>query len=155
MSDHEHFYEPASDGSDGASDSAALPDIPTVIGKVASPLRNESTSTLFHFWVPQHVLVERTQLVRTRSLVGGHTLQFYGVVEEVYRRSRKRSIDEEYDTFDGDLNYTPPFDSEGVTFATVQILRTEPQVYTPPMEQSPVYLGTQHDAPLPTTTLRC
>ena len=79
------------------------------IGKVASPLRNESTSILFHLWVQPDVLVERTQLVRTESQIGPHKLTFYGIVDEVYRRSRKRSIDEEYDTFDGDVEYDPPF----------------------------------------------
>lgn len=118
----------------------------TVIGKVASPLRNESTSILFHFWVPPDVLVERTQLVRTESTIGPHALCFYGIVDEVYRRSRKRGMDEEYDTFDGDLNYEPPFGPEGVTFAAATILRTEPSVYTPPREQSPVYLGSAEDA---------
>lgn len=112
----------------------------TVIGKVASPLRNESTSSLYHFWVPRGVLVEKTQLVRTESCIGGHTLRFYGIVDEVFRRSRKRSIDEEFDTFDGDPDYEPPFGAEGVTFATVTILRTEPPVYTPPLEGSEVLL---------------
>lgn len=119
---------------------------PRVTGKVASPVRHESTSTLFYFWVPRHMLVEKTQLVRTESAIGGQSLRFYGKVEEVFRRSRQSSIDAEYDAFDGDPDYQPPFGAEGLTFAMVTILRIEPPVYTPPLEQSPVYLGDEADA---------
>src|SRR6266508_44410 len=75
-----------------------------LIGRVASPIRNESTSSRFFFWVPRDSLVEKTQLVWTESTFGTQTVRFYGVVEEVYRRSRKQSINEEVDMFDGDLN---------------------------------------------------
>ena len=115
-------------------------------GKVASPMRHESTSTLFHFWVPRDTLVEKTQLVRTESVIEGQLLRFYGKVEEVFRRSRQNSIDAEYDLFDGDPDYQPPFGAEGVTFAMAAILRIEPPVYTPPLEQSPVELGDATDA---------
>jgi hypothetical protein len=143
LNEHDMFYPPPStngQGEDAPADSAQDGNSSNIIGKVASPLRNESTSSLYHFWVPPDVLVEKTQLVRTESHIGGQTLRFYGIVDEVFRRSRKRSIDEEYDTFDGDPDYQPPFGAEGVTFATVTILRTEPPVYTPPLERSEVLL---------------
>lgn len=148
LNDHDMLYpSPSMNGHDDNAPAIEDDGVPSnIIGKVASPLRNESTSSLYHFWVPRGILVEKTQLVRTESCIGGHPLRFYGIVDEVFRRSRKRSIDEEYDTFDGDPDYEPPFGAEGVTFATVTILRTEPPVYTPPMEQSPVYLGNADDA---------
>ena len=55
---------------------------------------------------------------------------------------------EEYDTFHGDVSYQPPFAAEGVTYAAVSILRTQPPVLTPPMEQSAVYLGGAAEARL-------
>lgn len=126
-----------------------LPDgsaVTGIIGRVASPIRQESTTTRFYFWVPSNILVEKTMLVRTTSTIGSKQMHFYGVVDEVYRRSRKRSIDEEVDTYDGDLAYVPPFEAEGITFAEASILRTEPPYLTPPMEQSPVFLGDEDDA---------
>jgi uncharacterized protein len=111
------------------------------LGRVASPLRQESTSSRFHFWVPRDTLAEKTHLVHTVCKVGGHTIDYYGSVEEVYRRSRKRSMDEEVDTFDGEIDYEPPFGLEGVTFAEVSILRTDPPFMTPPLEQSVVRLA--------------
>ena len=119
-----------------------------VIGKVASPPRRESTSDEFHFWVKRGELVEKTQIVKTESRIGDKTIEFYAIVEEVYRQSRKRDIGEEFDAFDGDVDYQPEFQSEGVTFATASILRTNPPLLAPPLEQSSVYLGIEEDAQL-------
>jgi len=119
-----------------------------VVGKVASPPQRESTSEQFHFWIPRGTLVEKTQIVRTESQIDNRIIQFYAIVDEVYRQSRKRSIGEEFDTFDGDVNYEPEFGAEGVTFATASILRTQPPRLTPPLEQSSVVLGAQAEARL-------
>ena len=119
-----------------------------IIGKVASPPRRESTSDEFHFWVKRGELVEKTQIVKTESRIGNKTIEFYAIVEEVYRQSRKRDISEEFDAFDGDVEYQPEFQSEGVTFATASILRTNPPLLAPPLEQSSVYLGSEDDAQL-------
>ena len=119
-----------------------------IIGKVASPPRRESTSDEFHFWLKRGELVEKTQIVKTESRTGNETIEFYAIVEEVYRQSRKRDIGEEFDAFDGDVNYQPEFQSEGVTFATASILRTNPPLLAPPLEQSSVYLGSEDDAQL-------
>ncbi|NJN12375.1 MAG: ATP-binding protein [Richelia sp. RM2_1_2] len=117
-----------------------------IIGKVASPPQKESTSEKFHFWVRRDELVEKTQIVRTESHVGGETINFYAIVEEVYRQSRKKDIGEEFDAFDGNVDYQPEFRVEGVTFATATILRTERPVLAPPLEQSSVFLGDENDA---------
>ena len=119
-----------------------------IIGKVASPPRRESTSDEFHFWVKRGELVEKTQIVKTESRIGNKIIEFYAIVEEVYRQSRKRDIGEEFDAFDGDVDYQPEFQSEGVTFATASILRTNPPLLAPPLEQSSVYLGSEADAQL-------
>jgi hypothetical protein len=133
-------YTVSSNGADGGNNQQRI------IGKVASPPQRESTSDQFHFWVPQGELVEKTQIVRTECQIGNQAIQFYAVVDEVYRQSRKRSMGEEFDTFDGDVNYKPEFGAEGVTFATASILRTEPPVLTPPLEQSSVFLGGETEA---------
>jgi hypothetical protein len=119
---------------------------PPVLGKVASPPRQEATSEQFHFWVRRDQLVEKTQIMRTTSTIAGHDVAWYAVVDEVYRRSRKRDIGEEFDAFDGDVAYEPEFASEGVTFASASILRAEPRVLTPPLEGSAVVLGGEQDA---------
>lgn len=119
-----------------------------VIGKVASPPQRESTSDKFHFWARRGELIEKNQIVRANSQIGGQTIEFYALVEEVYRQSRKSSIGEEFDAFDGDIDYEPEFRAEGVTFATANILRTYPSRLTPPLEQSPVFLGGVDEARL-------
>jgi uncharacterized protein len=119
-----------------------------VIGKVASPPQKESTSDKFYFWVRRGELVEKTQIIRTESLIGGQPIQFYALVDEVYRQSRKSSIGEEFDAFDGDVTYEPEFRAEGVTYASATILRTQPAVLTPPLEQSSVFLGGEAEARL-------
>ena len=116
------------------------------LGRVAAPPRNESTSVLFYFWVDRRQSVERTQIVTTTSSVAGRTVRFVGIVQEVYRRSRQRDIGEESARFDGRSSERPPFDSEGVTYAEVAILRTDPVAHTPPTEESEVYLATPEEA---------
>ncbi|HEY7329042.1 MAG TPA: ATP-binding protein [Gemmataceae bacterium] len=116
------------------------------IGKVASPPRHESTSEEFYFWVAPGTLVEKSQIVRTECTVGGQDLTFYGLIREVFRQSRQSDLGEEFDRHDGDINYQPPFDSPGFTYAAVTILRTEPPVMTPPKEGSDVFLGGEREA---------
>ena len=127
---------PTSDGKKPPKDKGGV-----LIGRVASPPQLESTSDRFYFWVQRGRLVEKTQIVRAESVIDGQRIQFYGVVDEVSRRSRKRDIYEEFDESDGDVEYEPEFKPEGVTYASVSILRTEPPVLTPPIERSNVYLG--------------
>ena len=119
---------------------------PQIIGRVASPPQLKSTSEQFYFWVQRNRIVEKTQIVRVESQVNGQTYQYYGVVEEVNRRSRKKNIEEEFDFADGDVNYESDLKAEGVTYASVQILRTQPAILTPPIEYSKVYLAEQPDA---------
>jgi hypothetical protein len=116
------------------------------LGRVAAPPERESTSGRFYFWVDRKQFVERTQIVTTKSDIGGRTVRFVGIVEEVYRRSRQKDIGEEAARFDGCSGERPPFDSEGVTYAEAAILRTEPVAHTAPIEESPVFLGGPADA---------
>ncbi len=115
------------------------------IGKVASPPFHESSSEEFYFWVAPQVLVEKSQIVRTESEVGGQRLVFYGLIREVYRQSRQSNLGEEFDRHDGDIAYQPPFDSPGFTYAAVTILRTNPGFLAPPLEGSDVFLGGEVD----------
>ena len=117
-----------------------------VIGRVAAPPQLESTSEHFHFWVERNRLVESNQFVRTESTVEGQTVNFFGVIDEVRRSSRKRDILEEYDVGDGDALFEPPFKPDGVTYARASILRTEPEIFTPALEQSVVRLGGEEEA---------
>jgi len=117
-----------------------------LIGRVASPPPLESTSEQFYFWVQRGRLVEKSQIVCTESSIDGKKIQFYGVVGEVRRRSRKSDIHEEFDIADGEVEYEPEFKAEGVTYASANILRTEPAILTPPIEQSRVYLGGETEA---------
>jgi hypothetical protein len=116
------------------------------LGRVAAPAEHESTSGVFYFWVDRDLGVERTQIVTTKSVVSGKEVTFIGVVQEVYRRSRQKDIGEEAARFDGRGATAPMFASEGVTYAEVAILRTNPVAHTPPTEESLVYLATPQEA---------
>jgi DNA helicase HerA-like ATPase len=118
----------------------------SALGRVAAPPEHESTSGVFYFWVDRKQSVERTQIVTTTSTFAGRSVRFVGIVQEVYRRSRQKNIGEESDRFDGRCSEQPPFDSEGVTYAEVAILRTDPIAHAPPTEESEVYLATPHEA---------
>lgn len=117
-----------------------------LLGRVAAPPTKESTSDFFYFWVERGKLVERGQIVTTESNLGERTVEFIGVVEEVYRQSRQRDMGEEVDRFDAITRCEPPFASAGFTYAKVIILRAEPVTHAPPTEESVVYLGGAADA---------
>jgi hypothetical protein len=117
-----------------------------VIGRVAAPPQLESTPEHFHFWVERNRIVESNQFVRTESTVEGQNVRFFGLIDEVRRSSRKRDILEEYDVGDGDALFEPPFKPDGVTYARASILRTEPEIFTPALEQSIVRLGGEEEA---------
>src|SRR6185503_4592306 len=91
-------------------------------------------------------LCERTQIVTTSSLLGDRTVEFVGLVDEVYRQSRQRDMGEEVDRFDADSAVSPPFASAGFSYAKATILRTEPVTHAPPTEESPVFLGGKSEA---------
>jgi DNA helicase HerA-like ATPase len=116
------------------------------IGKVAAPPRQEATSEQFHFWVPEGALVEKTQIVTCESELAGRQITFYAIVDEVRRQSGKNSMSHEVNEADGDLSYEPPFASEGFTYATASILRTEPPTLAPPRERSDVMIGEADEA---------
>lgn len=118
----------------------------SALGRVAAPPEHEATSGGFYFWVDRQRTVERTQIVTTQSEVAGRSVRFVGIVQEVYRRSRQKDVGEESARFDGRAGEQPPFASEGVTYAEVAILRTDPVAHTPPKEESEVFLATAADA---------
>lgn len=111
-----------------------------LVGRVASPSGKEATADQFYFWVDRDQMVENTQIIRTESQIGHKTYTFYAVVEQVYRISRQKDMGEAVDVNDGEANSEPPFNSDGITYALARILRTEPEVYTPPLDRSRVYL---------------
>lgn len=116
------------------------------IGRVACAQRHEATSEVFSFWIPPEELVEKTQIVTCSSTIAGQSIDFYALVNEVHRSSRKADIGSEVDEVDGDLGYAPPFDSAGYTWAQAAILRSEPPFLVPPLERSTVHLARQADA---------
>jgi len=117
-----------------------------LLGRVAAPPNKESTSDFFYFWVERGKLVERGQIVTTTSSLGSRTVEFIGLIEEVYRQSRQHDMGEEVDRFDAIPQYVPPFASAGFTYAKVTILRTDPVTHAPPTEESTVGLGGQREA---------
>jgi hypothetical protein len=116
------------------------------VGRVGCPPGQDATSEAFHFWVPADQLVEKTQLVTCEARVADQAIKFYALIDEVHRTSRKKSMAHEYDEADGDLDYEPPFHSEGCTWAEASVLRTEPPLLTPPLERTAVHLATREDA---------
>src|SRR5215469_11319113 len=127
-------------------DTLLVDEEPICLGLVGSPQGQEATSKQYYFWVAREVLVEETQLVVCRCTVAGRNYTFHGVIDEVRRRSRKRNMDEEIDQADGDIDFVPPFESDGYTYAQVSILSVAPPALTPPCECSKVYLARQDEA---------
>jgi len=127
------------DGSSEAIEAEEAAEALRALGRVGAPPDAEATSERFHFWVPEDQLVEKTQLVHVESPTGGEKVHFYGLVTEVFRRSRRKDMLEEADRFDGRPEEQVPLESRGVTYASVRVLATDPSRFTPPREESLVY----------------
>ena len=127
---------------DGAASAAAPGSAPgasvgAVIGRVGAPAGAEASSEEFTVWTAEDVAIEKTQLVCVDSAVGNTPTRFYGLVSEVFRRSRRSDMLEEADRFDGrPTEPLPPVESRGVTYARVRVLATDPQLYAPPREEA-------------------
>src|ERR1700758_5006318 len=87
---------------DGAASAAAPGSAPgtgvgAVIGRVGAPAGAEASSEEFTVWTAEDVAIEKTQLVCVDSTVGSTPTRFYGLVSEVFRRSRRSDMLEEAD----------------------------------------------------------
>jgi hypothetical protein len=116
------------------------------IGRVGAPPRQEATSAAFHFWVPDEAPVEASQIITTKCILAGEETTFYGLVDEVYRTSRRRDMGHEVDAHNGNLSQEPPFLAEGITYASASILRVEPSRLAPPREGSLITLAAGAEA---------
>lgn len=125
---------------------AASVDTAKVLGRVGAPGGQEATSDCFYFWTADDELVEKTQLVRADSQAGSQPAEFYGLVSEVYRRSRRRNMIEEADRFDTRPEEEVAIDSKGVTYAQVRLLASRPTVFAPPREDAAVRPATEEHA---------
>lgn len=117
-----------------------------VIGRIAAPGGHEASSSQFYFWSRDEETVEKTQLVRVETLVGAKAVEVFGLVTEVFRRSRLRSMLEESDRFDADPDEEVQIDSRGVTYAQVRVLATKPNLLAPPREDSKVWPALEEHA---------
>lgn len=116
------------------------------VGRIAAPIKFESTPSAFYFWIKRGTVLEENQIVYSKSEAGGETIKYYGVIDEIKRTSRRADMTEEYDAADGDINFEPQYTNEGFTYAHAQVLRTEPEISTPPIERSIVNLGGETEA---------
>lgn len=125
----------AQESHNGTQPNGHLPSDPPPLGRVGAPHGAEATSEEFYFWVPDSQLVEKTQLVHLNSPVGSKAVEFYGLVTEVFRRSRRADMLEESDRFDGRPEEEVLIESRGVTYAQVRVLASRPNVFSPPREE--------------------
>ncbi|MBV9101902.1 MAG: ATP-binding protein, partial [Candidatus Dormibacteraeota bacterium] len=116
------------------------------VGRIGAPGEHEATSEMFFFWAGDDVTIEKTQLVRVDSRAGVRSIAVYGLVTEVYRRSRLKSMLEEADRYDAVPTQEVAVDSRGVTYAQTRVLATEPNVLSPPREGSSVYSAVEEHA---------
>src|SRR5262245_10586349 len=128
-------------GHNGATQSGLYP-----LGRVGAPRGAEATSEQFYFWAPDEQLVEKTQLIFMKSPAGRTSVEFYGLVTEVFRRSRRADMLEETDRFDGRPEEEVPIESRGVTYAQVRVLASRPNVLSPPREEGLVYPAFEPEA---------
>jgi hypothetical protein len=116
------------------------------VGRIAAPIRFESTPNDFYFWVKRGTVLEENQIIFSESTAGGERIKYYAIVDEIRRSSRRADMTEEYDIADGDVDFEPQYTNEGFTYAHAQVLRIEPDISTPPMERSIVALGGEMEA---------
>jgi uncharacterized protein len=117
-----------------AIDSASEP-----LGRVGCPPGQEANVDEFYFWVVPGALVEQTQIVHVRTEMGRKPVTVYGVVEQVYRRSRISTMQMEVAVHNADpVHDDLELDQGGVTYAKARVINAVPPVLAPPVEGSTV-----------------
>lgn len=117
------------------------------VGRVGCPPGQEANVDEFHFWVAPNALVEQTQIVRVDTVMGTQPVTMYGVVEQVYRRSRISTMQMEVAVHNADPVLDDlALDRDGVTYAKARVINTEPQILAPPVEGSTVRTCVGEDA---------
>ena len=117
-----------------------------IVGRIGAPGGHEAMSSEFYFWAREDAAVEKTQLVHVETTIGDKQAQVYGLVVEVFRRSRMDSMLEESDRFDARPSDDVPIESRGVTYAKARVLATQPNLLAPPREDSKVYPANEDQA---------
>ena len=135
--------EPDIAGLSQTESSTARPDL---IGRVGAPGGYEATSSEFFFWARDDAAVEKTQLVHVETRIGDKDAHVYGLVVEVYRRSRMDSMLQESDRFDARPVEEVPVEARGVTYGKARVLATAPNLLAPPREDSKVYPALEEHA---------
>lgn len=130
---------------DGHRPDAPAPEVPP-LGRIGAPRGSEATTAKFFFWVPEDGVVEKTQLIMAEGPVGERRVRHYGLVTEVFRRSRRVDMLEEADRYDGRPEEQVDVESRGVTYAQVRVLATQPNVLTPPREEGFVWAAGEAEA---------
>ena len=120
------------------------------VGRIGCPPGQEANVDEFYFWVAPGSLVEQTQIVRVEVALPVEpdgSVTFYGVVEQVYRRSTISSMHMELAAHDGDpVADDRALERDGVTYAKARTINTFPQVFTPPIEGSTVFSCSGNEA---------
>ena len=113
---------------------------PVAVGRVGCPMGQEANVDEFFFWVAPEQLVEQTQIVRVPTIMGGVSVELFGVVEQVYRRSSISSMHMERAAHDGDpVADDLMLDRDGVTYAKARVVNAFPPKLAPPIEGSTVF----------------
>ena len=111
------------------------------VGRIGCPPGQEANVDEFYFWVAPEQLVEQTQIVRVPTLMGGASVELFGVVEQVYRRSTISTMHMELAAHDGDpVADDLMLDRDGVTYAKARVVNAFPPKLAPPVEGSRVEL---------------
>ena len=124
------------------------------VGRIAAPIKYESTPSAFYFWSNAEPVLEENQIVYSESSAGGETIKYYGVIDEINERAAA-PIWEEYDVADGDINFEPQiYKRRFYLECYAQVLRTNRNINAADWTKYRKFGGEQ-EAKLLTDLMKC
>lgn len=127
-----------------------------LLGRVSTPMGNESTQDEFYFWTDDRRLVEATQIVRITMPLPAEDprvkkmkkkeLTVIGVVEDAKRQSEAKTIGDDHGRYGGRSEQDPLLPPAGFGYAHCRVVALEPSLFIPVTEGLPVYLANEDEA---------
>lgn len=128
------------------------------LGRISTAQGVESNQSEFYFWADQQAVLESGQIIYARqqlppgNSLGIDEITVYGVVERVSRLSGSRSIEADMRERDGDSGKQRVWPrgggtgNTGTTYAHCRVIAIHPNVLTPLLEDTEVFLAGEVEA---------
>ncbi|MFA9394117.1 MAG: ATP-binding protein [Halodesulfovibrio sp.] len=116
------------------------------IGKVSATEKNPTSCDEFIFWLDQNVEVKPFDIITVENNIASKKTKTFGIIKEVEHITDSTGHLTSYISSDfGDVSSEPLTNRIGVTYAKVEVISNDHEVFMPLRDGQPVYFATKED----------